>query len=539
MTTKRSTTITSTTTTIGGYRTTFHNIFKVLYLRNKIFNCIRELSRLDNSLGKKTIKGKELIQQSSRVWFETYGMPWDFIKHYLLFNHEISGHGEIEYKCRCELVNMYIRHPNASSDTLKHLLVWGPTPLHKQTFERVLANGNYDMVVYLTKIFPNHNKVVSCETEYFEHAFKSGNVKLVRWLYQQYPKADQYFAQPRNQHLTSLDQSCKRGHFEMIDWLYANKKHVTFSTDAMDYAAEIGNLPILRFLLRNRTEGCTIKAFILAAINGHIQVLKYLFERCPKTFVSQKSMFNVFDQSAINNHLDVVKYLHLNHYGGDKCTIKAMDGAASLEMVQWLHGNRTEGCSFRAIDQAASTGKLDIIKYLIENRKERYTLQALQNAVDNGHFHVLSYLYEIKRSPITKSLDITKALKNGFIDIIKFLKENGLASFPTLDNVQSCLDSANLEMVQLFFNNYKGCPMTNIIRNAIHQSTTLELECNESVVEAAIVAGSIEIVKYLFNNNNSRTDKVHCSESSIKTAFSHHHINIAQFLYTIKNQIKK
>ncbi|GMF15081.1 unnamed protein product [Phytophthora lilii] len=50
--------------------------------------------------------------------------------------------------------------------------------------------------------------------------------------------------------------------------------------------------------------------------------------------------------AAANGHLNVVEWLHRNRT--EKCTTKAMDEAATnghLNVVEWLHKNRSEGCT--------------------------------------------------------------------------------------------------------------------------------------------------------------------------------------------------
>eukprot|EP00639_Heterosigma_akashiwo_P024872 CAMPEP_0194701010 /NCGR_PEP_ID=MMETSP0295-20121207/25916_1 /TAXON_ID=39354 /ORGANISM="Heterosigma akashiwo, Strain CCMP2393" /LENGTH=50 /DNA_ID=CAMNT_0039595089 /DNA_START=46 /DNA_END=195 /DNA_ORIENTATION=+ len=47
--------------------------------------------------------------------------------------------------------------------------------------------------------------------------------------------------------------------------------------------------------------------------------------------------------AAVNGHLDLVKWLHVNRSEG--CDKKAMNGAAAkgnLSMIEWLHANRFE-----------------------------------------------------------------------------------------------------------------------------------------------------------------------------------------------------
>ena len=78
--------------------------------------------------------------------------------------------------------------------------------------------------------------------------------------------------------------------------------------------------------------------------------------------------------AAQGGHLEVVEFLHFNRSEG--CTTLAMDRAAEeghLEVVEFLNLNRTEGCDYALVMVMESEfignddKKLDIIKYLVEN----------------------------------------------------------------------------------------------------------------------------------------------------------------------------
>jgi len=74
-----------------------------------------------------------------------------------------------------------------------------------------------------------------------------------------------------------------------------------------------------------------------------------------------------------------------------------MDDAASfghLEVVKFLHENRTEGCTKNAIIWAASRGHLEVVKFLHFNRTEGCTTHAMDNAAKNGHIEVVKFLRE-------------------------------------------------------------------------------------------------------------------------------------------------
>lgn len=96
---------------------------------------------------------------------------------------------------------------------------------------------------------------------------------------------------------------------------------------------------------------------------------------------------------AAESHLNVVKWLHANRSEG--CTATAMDEAASmgrLDVVQWLHENRNEGCTTQAMDNAARNGHLAMVQWLHANRSEGCTANAMNNAVKLGHPIVATWL---------------------------------------------------------------------------------------------------------------------------------------------------
>ena len=68
------------------------------------------------------------------------------------------------------------------------------------------------------------------------------------------------------------------------------------------------------------------------------------------------------------SNLNILKWLHRNRIEG--CTKDVMDWAANdghIETVRWLHQNRTEGCTKRAMNWTKYEGHTEIVKYLKEN----------------------------------------------------------------------------------------------------------------------------------------------------------------------------
>ncbi len=68
---------------------------------------------------------------------------------------------------------------------------------------------------------------------------------------------------------------------------------------------------------------------------------------------------------------DLAHLRWLTFYNRKGCT--TYDWSAErghLAVVEWLHENRTEGCTTDAMDGAASAGHLDVVKWIHENRTE-------------------------------------------------------------------------------------------------------------------------------------------------------------------------
>jgi len=83
-----------------------------------------------------------------------------------------------------------------------------------------------------------------------------------------------------------------------------------------------------------------------------------------------------------------------------RCTTVAMNCAArhgQLEIVKWLHANRTEGCTTDAMDGAAATGHLETVKWLHENREEGCTTYAMVRAAANRHLETVKWLHANRR----------------------------------------------------------------------------------------------------------------------------------------------
>ncbi|OQS05883.1 hypothetical protein THRCLA_02052 [Thraustotheca clavata] len=163
----------------------------------------------------------------------------------------------------------------------------------------------------------------------------------------------------------ALDIAGKYGHLDMVKFLLAigNKSCTTEAIDdAADHAAQYGHFEIIKLLNETHVDGKWEKAMDLAAAGSHTSIVIYL-----RTNRSEGCTTKAID-SAATRHMDKVKYLHQHRNEG--CTTNAMDkaaGAGHLDIVKFLHQHRTEGCTKRACDAAARLGHFDVVQYLLEH----------------------------------------------------------------------------------------------------------------------------------------------------------------------------
>ncbi|RLN44135.1 hypothetical protein BBJ28_00010609 [Nothophytophthora sp. Chile5] len=163
-------------------------------------------------------------------------------------------------------------------------------------------------------------------------------------------------------------------------------------------------------------------SLMLAALSGHLHLVQRLSRRNPGAF--QRCCREAMDSAAEFGHLDVVRWLHTNRTEG--CTTDAMDMAACnghMDIVQWLHINRTEGCTEKALDFAAQHGHLEVVQWLHNNRKTRATQSAMDNAATYGHLAVIQWLHAHRDEGCSQSA-LLNAMNAGHTHVAKWLVAN-------------------------------------------------------------------------------------------------------------------
>jgi hypothetical protein len=181
---------------------------------------------------------------------------------------------------------------------------------------------------------------------------------------------------------------------------------VLYQLDTIGITIDLHRLYIAKKIVKRHSHRYTIYN---VCMDGNLKLVKLLHN------IGSKFTTKAMDLAAGNGCLEVVKWLHQNRTEG--CTEWAMSCAAQtgyLELVKWLHNNRNEGCNIWAMNSAARTGCLEVIQWLHQNRTEGCTTYAICWAAGDNYLEVVKWLYKNRPECHNIELAIQYAIGIGY-----------------------------------------------------------------------------------------------------------------------------
>jgi hypothetical protein len=121
-------------------------------------------------------------------------------------------------------------------------------------------------------------------------------------------------------------------------------------------------------------------------------------------------------------------------------------------MIKWLHENRSEGCTTKAMDNAAKSGHLEVVKWLHENRSEGCTTDAMDSAADSENFEMLTFL-QANRSEGCSYIAFTSAGVRSHFEVLRWLLKHYRREFDNYGFMEA-----------MHYRGYKARRMVNWIR---------------------------------------------------------------------------
>ncbi|EGG19577.1 hypothetical protein DFA_00155 [Cavenderia fasciculata] len=278
----------------------------------------------------------------------------------------------------------------------------------KSTFNEVVATGRLDIIKFF-----HENGIKGCTKDAMTRAARLGHFDVVKWLHfnrtegcthhaMDYAKSLeilQFLHQCRTEGATSkaMDYAANVGALDILKFLHFNRTEgcTTNAVDRIHVRDSNIHLNVLKFLRENRTEGCTIDAIDrnLMSLSANLEIIKYINENF-KMGITREAV----QRAAMNGRLDMIEYFHQQFPVSDSLWNAGILNHAvisnNIDIVKFLHYNRTEVCGTSAMDTAAEKGNLDLVKFLHENRTEGCTVRAMTCAARNSHFEMVKWLHE-------------------------------------------------------------------------------------------------------------------------------------------------
>ena len=152
---------------------------------------------------------------------------------------------------------------------------------------------------------------------------------------------------------------------ELLKWAREEKK-CKWDEGTINRAAEKGNLEMIKYCVAKK---CPINRWACAeaAVNGHLECLKYLREEVKAPWDDLTASW-----AALKGHLHILEYLVERKY--DKYSVSACE-------------------------LAARNGHFDCLKYLRETAKAPWDMDAVRYAHENNQTECVQYLLD-KRCPL-------------------------------------------------------------------------------------------------------------------------------------------
>ncbi|EGG22216.1 hypothetical protein DFA_04334 [Cavenderia fasciculata] len=302
----------------------------------------------------------------------------------------------------------------------------------------------------------------------------------------------------RNATLDTLKHLLKWSTDFEFKWKYLNDADIEGEDNRLKF-----NQDVLEYLIKisPKKNGFLDKAMDVAIKNRYrVSIVKLLH-----SIKGVKLNSNHFYLACKSSSIEIVKYIHDSGVGECK---NAMDIAAfnSLEIVKFLHLNRSEGATTNAMENAAKCGNIDVVKFLHENRSEGASTMAMDYASMYGYFEIVKYLHE-HRSEGATTMAIEYAAQHGHIDIVKFIHQNLCEGIAT-NAIRYAVRYGHFEIFKYLY-------------KTDHQTTK-----DIHIDDGAIVKGDMEMVTYLVETVNAK-----CTSETVRTALQFGKLDIFYYLY--------
>tara|TARA_Y100001958_G_scaffold120596_1_gene87711 strand:- start:430 stop:1737 length:1308 start_codon:yes stop_codon:yes gene_type:complete len=255
-----------------------------------------------------------------------------------------------------------------------------------------------------------------------EYAASWGHLNVLEWVQEQGCLLDGGAEEQRLPGRKKSELARRRCAFEVLLTNATRGGHL----DIMQWLSNVWNKETKESLLSSAPcENMVERACVAAAENGHLHVLKYIYETEDTTwFFTDK----VFTAAAKSGNLSLLTWLRKNESDGQLVGYEACDSAAAagnLDALRWLHD-----CNYLwhsdTYMHAATSGGVAILTYLLDENCPRDVATeaaACECAAERGHLEALQWLRQNNFGWNANTM--LSAASNGHIAVLRWAHQNG------------------------------------------------------------------------------------------------------------------
>ncbi|CAH0481271.1 unnamed protein product [Peronospora belbahrii] len=409
-------------------------------------------------------------------------------------------------------------------------------------------------------------------------ALYSGNLQMLRYLHSEFSNKMVDDAVVDSQ--DAVAHAAADGRLDLVQWYCEMKGPYAFGWNVMDAALAHNRMEVVQYLDSVLGNRCTRRGLEKAALNGHLQVVKWLNDSRYyeiRTFRSlenaiaaltaavtygqlrilewlhdrastEAAMFNrrfrfeIYTNQlyavARNGQLDVLQWLHTNNYPVHCRRAHVLRGAASgghKAIIEWMEDTFEPLLRQRhriRVDSAASFGNIQFVQWL-HHQGYRFTNRAMDDAAAGGYLDILRWMHEnVERLRCTVAA-MDRAAANGHLDVVEFLHQNRKEGCTTAAMDNAARNGHFCVVKYLFANRSEYCTALAGESRSVQVLQFLK-ENNRlrsrlpKTVEAA-TRGDIELLQWLYNHDRRRFG----FEAVVDEAREHSHFHLLRWLETL------
>ncbi|KAL2914826.1 hypothetical protein HK105_205568 [Polyrhizophydium stewartii] len=227
----------------------------------------------------------------------------------------------------------------------------------------------------------------------------------------------------------AMDCAAQAGNLAQVRRLHGDRG-TTCTTRAMNGAALRGHLDVLRFLHAHRTEGCTGVGFKWAASAGHFECFRWLWETLPH---QRPADGDAIAAAARNGHLRIVEFVvEQQRWAGMAAVLEHAVAGGHCALAQMLVDRGLACATPRLMDVAARSGHVCSAEWvhtqlapqraLSMQPGDEYAEQCLESACQAGHVGMIAFLVETCGVAVTVRA-CTAAAAHGRLAAVQYLFE--------------------------------------------------------------------------------------------------------------------